>query len=137
MSDLIAFDADVLIYAADLDHPLGARVARLFDGIDGTAGVGSVLLVPEVLTKPLRTDPRSQEVAALTSLLARLDLRPFDEPTSRLALALAVRYGLRAADATHLATAVAAGADVFLTNNSNDFSRDITEIDVAYPRDLT
>ena len=35
-----------------------------------------------------------------------------DEATARLAVALAVKYGLRAADAAHLATAVASGADL-------------------------
>jgi predicted nucleic acid-binding protein len=84
-----AFDADVLVYAAAPEHPLGARVAPLFDA-----------------------------------------------PTARLSLALAVKYGLRAADATHLATAVAVGADRFLTNNRKDFPRSITEVDVVYPDDL-
>jgi hypothetical protein len=36
----------------------------------------------------------------------------------------------------HLATAVAAGADRFLTNNRKDFPQTITEIDVVYPDDL-
>jgi predicted nucleic acid-binding protein len=73
---------------------------------------------------------------ALASLLGRLDLRPLDEPAARLALALAASHGLRAADAAHLATAVASGADRFLTNNRRDFPKTITEIDVVYPSDL-
>ncbi|UUT36000.1 type II toxin-antitoxin system VapC family toxin [Microbacterium elymi] len=93
-------------------------------------------VLPEVLTKPLHADPRSEEVAALTGLLSRLDLRAFDEPTARLSVALSTIYGLRAADGAHLATAVSAGADVFLTDNRKDFSRDISEIDVVYPHDL-
>jgi hypothetical protein len=32
----------------------------------------------------------------------------------------------------HLATAVHAGADRFITNNRRDFSPDITELDVTY-----
>lgn len=36
----------------------------------------------------------------------------------------------------HLATAVAAGADRFVTNNSTDFAKEIDEIDVTYPTDL-
>jgi hypothetical protein len=31
---------------------------------------------------------------------------------------------------------VGAGADRFLTNNQSDFSKTITEIQVAYPEDL-
>lgn len=138
MSPLTAFDADVLIYAATRGHPLGARVLALFadaDGTDELAGVGSVLLLGEVLTKPLRADPMSEESEALLGLLSRLSLQALDEPTAQLALALGVSYGLRAADAAHLATAIAAGADRFLTNNRRDFSASITEIAIVYPDD--
>ena len=53
-----AFDADVLIYAAVPLHPLGRRVLALLRPDDGGAdyaGAGSVLLLPEVLGKPIRT----------------------------------------------------------------------------------
>ena len=138
MSPKTAFDADVLIYAAAKDHPLGIRVAALFaDAAAGEAvGVGSVLLLTEVLAKPMRDDPESGECAALVSLLSRLELQPFDAPTARVSLAFAVSYGLRAADAAHLATAVAAGADRFLTNNRKDFPQSIAEIDIVYPDEL-
>jgi predicted nucleic acid-binding protein len=49
---------------------------------------------------------------------------------------LGAAYGLRAADAVHLATAVSAGADRFITNKSSDFAKTITEVDVTYPDDL-
>lgn len=49
-----AFDADVLIYAATMDHPLGPRIATLLGDTDADeARIGSVLLLPEVLTKPI------------------------------------------------------------------------------------
>ncbi len=135
-----AFDADVLIYAAVPDHPLGRRVAALFppDPISATdppVGVGSLLLLPEILGKPLG-DGEAKELDALTWFLARLDLRPLDRATATLAVALAAGYGLRAADATHLATAVATGADRFITNNRRDFPPTITEVQVTYPADL-
>lgn len=133
-----AFDADVLIYAAAPDHALGRSVRRIFaehEPDDAPVGIGSVLLVPEILVKPLRQD-RSEEVSELAQLIGRLDLRPVDEATSLLAVALGVSYGLRAADAVHLATAVAAGADRFITNNSRDFPTSISEVDITYPGDL-
>lgn len=132
-----AFDADVLIYAAAPEHPLGRRVCVVFDAEPGViVGVGSVLLLAEVLAKPMRADPESSEVAVLTGLLSRLDLRPVEIRTGRLALDLAAKYGLRAADAIHLATAVLAGAQRFLTNNRRDFTREVTELDIIYPDDL-
>lgn len=135
-----AFDADVLIYAAVDGHPLGLRVRALFppgpvDPSDAPAGIGSVLLLPELLAKPTRTEA-SDELATLEALLGRLDLLPVDRATAELATALGASYRLRAADAVHLATAVAGGADRFITNNQSDFPTTIAEIDVVYPGDL-
>ena len=94
-----AFDADVLIYAAVADHELGRRVRALFpieplDDRQERAGCGSVLLLPELLAKPLR-DGSTAEVAELSALLGRLDLFPTDLATAELATALSAAYGLR------------------------------------------
>ena len=134
---MYAFDADVLIYAAVAAHPLGARVRPLFSNAPVTdsgvvAGIGSVLLIPELLTKPLR-DQAKGDLEALGALLARLELVAVDRATARLAAALGASYGLRAADAVHLATAVAGGVDGFITNNRNDFPQTITEVAIVYP----
>lgn len=130
----------MLIYAAVPDHPLGVRVRALFPvepvaTSGAVAGIGSVFLIPELLAKPLR-DNATDELDELGALLGRLDLRPADEATAELAAALGASYGLRAVDATHLATAVAAGAHRFLTNNRSDFPKTINEIGIVYPDDL-
>jgi hypothetical protein len=151
-----AFDADVLIYACVPGHVLGRRVLALFGDepadagspapgspapgsppgqLAVPAGIGSVLLVPELLTKPLR-DQAQAELVALSALLGRLDLRPVDEATAELAAALGAEHGLGATDAVHLATAINMGADRFLTNNRRDFPQRITDIAVTYPLDL-
>jgi predicted nucleic acid-binding protein len=132
-----AFDADVLIYAA-AQHPLGAPVIRLFEEAEGhgPVGIGSVLLLPEVLSKPMRDNPDSLEAQTLRRLIGRIDLRACDHPTARLALVLASKYRLHGADATHLATAVAGGAEWFITNNRKDFPQSMAEIDVVYPEQL-
>ena len=135
-----AFDADVLIYAAVPDHRLGRRVRALFpsDPVERSglvAGMGSVLLIPELLSKPLR-ERATDELDELGALLSRLDLLPADEATAELATALGAVYSLRAADAIHLATAIGGGAERFLTNNRADFPKTIREIDITYPEDL-
>ncbi len=135
-----AFDADVLIYAAVPGHELGRRVRALFppEPVDGTgqvAGVGSVLLVRERLATPLR-DQATTELDELGALLGRLSLRPVDLATAELATVLGATYGLGATDAVHLATAVGAGADRFLTNNRADFPKSIAEIEITYPDEL-
>lgn len=134
------FYADVLTYAAVAGHELGQRVRALFPleppQISGsTAGIGSVLLLAELLTKPLRH--RSEdELAALGLLLGRLDLLAVDRATAKLATALGAAYGLRAADVLHLATAIGAARDRFITNNKADFPKRISEIGVTYREDL-
>jgi len=131
-----AFDADVLIYAVIRDHPMGVRIRKLFTDSDSdTVGLGSMLLVPEVLIKPTRLGA-AEEVADLRRLLGRLDLRPVNNALSEVAVELAARYALKTVDAVHLATAVLAGADRFITNNRRDFTKHIAEIDVTYPDEL-
>ena len=68
--------------------------------------------------------------------LSRLDLRANDRATAELATALASKCGIRAADATHLASAVGIGARRFITNNHRGFAPTITELQVTYPADL-
>jgi predicted nucleic acid-binding protein len=131
-----SFDADVLVYAAVHGHPLRRRILQIFREAPGDfAGAGSVLLLPEVLAKPLR-DGQADGVRSLAALLSRLDLRPVDETTAEIATVLGAKYGMRAAHATHLATAVGLGAGRFITNNRRDFPRSIDEVQVTYPEDL-
>jgi predicted nucleic acid-binding protein len=108
-------------------HPLGSR--------DPKVGVGSVLLLPEVLSKPLRGGD-AEAVRTRGRLLVRLDLRPVDHMTAALAAILGAKYKLRGPDAAHLATAIAMRADRFITNNRRDFSPAIKEIEVTFPADL-
>jgi predicted nucleic acid-binding protein len=106
---------------------------RLRTDSEDRSFVGSVLLIPEVLIKPFREE-RHDEVATLAFFLSRLDLRPVDAALTDLAVVLGARYGLKAIDATHLATAVSVGADRFITNNRRDFDAgEIEEIDIVYP----
>ena len=132
---MTAFDADVLIYAAVRDHPLGTEVRKLVanPSLQGQR-VGSVLLLPELLSKPLRQGDDAQ-VTLLRAYLQRLTLLPADRAVGVLAAQLGAAYGLRAADAVHLATAVHAGAEHFVTNNRKDFSK-VLELRVVYPEEL-
>lgn len=69
-------------------------------------------------------------------VLGRIELLPYTAVTARAALKIGVSYGLRTADAVHVATAVEADADVFLTNNKKEFPQHIREIEIVYPQDL-
>ena len=64
------------------------------------------------------------------------DVGALDEAGAELAVALGAAHRLGAPAAVHLATAVAAGAERFLTNNRRDFPQTIAEIAVTYPDEL-
>lgn len=129
-----AFDADVLIYAAAQDHPLGRPVRAVLGSDDEK--VGSVLLLPELLSRPLK-DGSVTELQALRSVLGRLDLLEVTRPVVDLATSAGAAYGLKAIDAVHLATGMWADAAAFLTNNTKDFPPGpLGGIEVITPADL-
>ena len=59
-----------------------------------------------------------------------------DAVTAEVKTSLVASHRLRAAAAVHLATAVLAGVDRFLTNNRRDFPDSLTAIEVPYPDTL-
>ncbi len=127
-----AFDSDVLIYAANGERS-GRKIAALLAAPDSVEGcIGSVLLLPEVLSHPIRSG-KEHESRALQLLLGRLSLKAVDFETALLATTLGAKYRLRAADAVHLATAILWGAERFHTNNRKDFGPHIEEIEVVLP----
>ena len=115
-------------------------IDALFDppfGSNPVVGVGSVLLITELLAKPIRSNDHA-ETDALTYYLSRLDLRAATLAIAYEAMAIAAKYRLKPIDAVHLATAVSMGADRFITNNRRDFkTNEIDEIAVTYPDLLT
>lgn len=130
-----SFDADVLIYAAAPGHELGEPVWKLLEDHPDQV-FGSNLLLPEVLTKPVRVRA-NEEYDALLAVLGRLTLIELDDSVAMLAVELGATYGLKPADAVHLASAVWVGTDVFVTNNRRDFRPDrVAEVDVRYPDQL-
>jgi predicted nucleic acid-binding protein len=134
---ILGFDADVLIYAAEVEHPLGKKVLGILENpdFDGLR-LGSALLLPELLSKPIRLG-LDLERDALLNILSFLDLIPLGTATAMLAAQLGAAYKLKAPDAIHLATAVQAGAEVFVTNNIRDFKPElILELQVVFPSDL-
>ena len=134
MSITTALDADVLIYAAARGHPLGEQVRQLLTEPPGPL-IGSTLLLPELLIKPSRNGTAA-ELEELLACLSYLQLLAADAEICMLAVTLGADYRLKSMDAVHLATAVHAGAEVFLTNNRKDFDRNIIELEVRYPDDL-
>lgn len=124
-----AFDADVVIHAAG-DSPFRARsLAAIVASRDR---IGSVVLLPEVLIKPMRAGGTG-EAGRIAEILALFTLKPVDEEIADAAVTLGAKYRLKTPDAIHLATAVVWGAERFYTNNTKDFGPHVTEIEVVVP----
>lgn len=123
-----AFDADIVIYASKGDP----RGGRLLDAVAARAntrdpiGIGSVLL----LTETLALGDAAPHTSRLIELLATLRLIPVDAEIARVAAVLRATYRLKTPDALHLATAIVAGADRFVTGNRRDFAASIVEIPI-------
>lgn len=123
-----AFDTDVLIYASVGDPRGHLLVAAHESSLGDTSGVGSVLL----LTEALALGANTPSAPRLHELIAQLQLVPVDARIATMGAALRAKYRLTSPDALHLATAVAVGADRFVTGNHRDFSQ-ISEIDIVHP----
>jgi predicted nucleic acid-binding protein len=132
-----AFDADVLVYAAMPAHGFGGGVRRILYELAPGDGYGSVILIPELLAKPTRQG-HDGELATLRLLLGYIKLVDLNADLATKAVDLGAGYGLKLADAVHLATAIEVRADRFLTNNRRDFKPGVvTELEVVFPESLT
>ncbi|HEX5939292.1 MAG TPA: PIN domain-containing protein [Dehalococcoidia bacterium] len=131
-----AFDADVLVYAAMPAHPFSRAIRGVLYELVQREGYGSVILITELLTKPTRQRHES-ELATLRLLLGYIELIDLDADLATKAVDLGAGYGLKLADAVHLATAIEARADRFLTNNKRDFKPwMVSELEVVFPETL-
>lgn len=109
---MIAFDSNVLIYALRKDPYKQREAVELFREVEVEGGVCSALIITESLYGALR------EFDQLTPLLSpAVSIAPVSKAVAEYAGNLKIEYGLKAPDAIHLATAILAGADEFVTND--------------------
>lgn len=114
----IGLDTSPLIYFIEF-HPMFGLVAReIFHRVSiGTiVGYCSNLIRTETLTHPLRRGDHVQ-AEAYRALFLNLRMIDVDGMIAERAADLRARYNLRTPDAIHIATAIVAGCDAFLTND--------------------
>ncbi|HEX7379271.1 MAG TPA: PIN domain-containing protein [Pirellulales bacterium] len=118
---IVALDTAPLIYFIE-EHPLYLPIVEpFFTALD--AGVfqvvTSTLTLLEVLVQPLRQDNRSLADLYATILLeaAGVTTLPITAPIATRAAQLRAAQTISTPDALQLATALAAGATVFVTND--------------------
>jgi predicted nucleic acid-binding protein len=133
----IAVDANVLIYLLEGDERWGRAARALMKAVENgrVAAVLSAVGLAEVLTGPARDDlAHVERYNDEIRSIAGLKIVPFERG---LSLDAAVIRGVRRiglSDAVHLATARAAGATAFVTNDRS--LRSSTKLAVVYLDDL-
>ena len=114
----IAIDTNAFIYLMER-HPKYFDVVReLFNSVEigKVYAVSSVLLVTEVLTKPLKDANKglADRYLAFVSTFPNLGLREIDQNVALRVAKLRARYGFKTPDALFLATAMEEKAEAFI-----------------------
>lgn len=133
----IALDANVLIYLLENAEPHATRATAIVDAIDEHSMPASLATVGqiEILTGPARSgDAMTFEHMAEELRSMSLRLVGLSPAIAEDAAWLRGQGGLELADAIHLASARAAGATVFITNDRRIRWR--AGLDVLYLDDL-
>jgi predicted nucleic acid-binding protein len=117
----VYLDTNLFIYAVEGYEPERSTVRDLFSALDRQAfsGVTSEFTLAELLVKPFELG-REDVVLAYSGLVQhsdRLAVAPVDRSILIEAARQRARLGILMADAIHVATALASGCDVFLTND--------------------
>lgn len=121
------------IYRFEGNPEFVVATERLFDAIERgeLEAVCSVLVVTELLTLPLRAGrpDLADSYRAILTRFPNLELAPLDVETALQAASLRAAHHLRTPDALHLATAVRADVDAFVTADAR--LRSIDRVPIA------
>ena len=134
----IAFDTNLLIYLFEVGGPKAIAVQRLLDAAEGgsVSIIVASLALAEISVNPaaIDNDVLAERYADAIRSIPRLDLVPLTVEIAIDAGLLRGRRGHSLPDAIHLATAVRAGASVFVTNDRR--LRALPRLDVVQLADL-
>jgi len=130
----VGIDSNVLIYLLDGSGPLADHAARLIDaiaqgeheGILATLAVSEICIGPDAVGDSALVERYADELQSLDNV----ELVPLTADIAVEAAVLRGRGILTLADAIHLATARAAGATAFITNDRR--IRPLPQLDVVY-----
>ena len=116
----VFLDSNLFIYQFEDIGPRGVRANEIFERLShrGDQIVTSALTLGEVLVKPIRVGDRILE-ARYRSLLKEPEVRVlvFDRAAGEILAHVRQDRAIKAPDAIQLATAAAAGCDLFITND--------------------
>ena len=134
----IGLDSNLLIYLIDDVQPWAAQVGELVTAIEGghVAGVMSALAVTEILSGPSRDGDlgRLERTYDEVRTIPGLEIVPLRTEIAADAAVIRGIRGMALADAIHLASARAASATAFVTNDRT--IRGSAKLEVIYLDDL-
>lgn len=118
----IALDTSVVIYSVEKVQPYSDLLAPMWQDVKEGKYIlfGSELLLLEALVRPLQRSDAVLENAfrQLLTNSRELTLLPISRSVLESAARLRAEYGLKTPDAIHLTTALLAGCDFVVTNDS-------------------
>lgn len=118
---LVGLDTMVFVYHFEANEDLGSASTELFRRVEGgrARAVCSVLSRLEVLVVPKREgrDDLCRTYREVFEAFPHLTVQPIDSKIADRAADLRAGHNLRTPDALHLATAIEAGADLFVTED--------------------
>jgi predicted nucleic acid-binding protein len=121
-----------LIYYVEENPAYVDRMDAIIASLDGSSiqAVSSVITLTEVLTQPLKVSNTQlqQEYKDILLNSGGFHLLPITSRIAEAAADLRARYNLRTPDALHIAAAIDAGCDAFLTNDIG--VKRVTEINI-------
>ncbi len=121
-----------LIYYVEENPTYIAKMDVVIDTVEAVpiTAVSSVIVLTEVLPQPIKLANTTLEQEYRNILLhsGGFELLPVTAQIAEAAADLRARYNLRTPDAIHIATAITAGCDAFLTNDAG--VKRVTEIAV-------
>lgn len=120
-SSEIALDSNIFIRALDDPSPLGKKALELLEYIKETAPrvVISVILLEEFFVKVYK-QKREKDLESILDFITMggmIQLIDINKDIALLAAKLRADFHIKAPDAIHLATAIEAGANTFITTD--------------------
>ena len=115
----VYIDANIFIYTYEKHPVYYNKCVRLISKLETEhyMGITSVITLLEVVN-PSFVSKTSIDYIRLSLLeLCSLEIRNVTMPIIELALDIKLKYHIKTADAIHLATAIEAGCDTFITND--------------------
>jgi len=121
MGQIIAIDSVVFIYVWNKQPEFFRQAKKVLEEISGgqTAGVFAQIGLIELLTGPKKLGRKSLAILYNERVknFPNLEIRSLNDNVTEIASDLRAKYNLRTPDAIHVATAIDAGADRFITND--------------------